>query len=44
LNTDDGQNIAKAVTLRGQAYNDWGADDNYLLTYIQSNINTIFDS
>lgn len=44
LNTDNNESIAKCIQLNDQAYFDWGSDDNYLLSYIQTNIQAIFNS
>lgn len=35
---DDGTTIYKEVILRGDAYMQWGDDDNYIINYIKNNI------
>ena len=44
LRTSTGLRIPKTITLIGTAYGDWGADDNYLMNYIKTNIQTIYNS
>ena len=44
LRTSTGLRIPKTITLRDAAYGDWGVDDNYLMNYIKTNIQTIYNS
>jgi hypothetical protein len=44
LITDNGVYLPKRVFLAGDDYFGWGADDNYLLNYIITNIQTIYES